>query len=293
MPDSRIAAIKSVVPTGRRIKGSETFIAPFHRRARSLAAIRSALLAAVGRALSLRTVGILRLSAASTGAAIGMGAAPRTASSAAARAMRSRPRRAGCSRSSELLPVQSRDADAQTIAKAVAAVDHDPIAGAESRVDGCHEAVGRSDCDLPHRNGAVFVDDIDVVARRAGIGRWRGEAGAAGIATVGGAASIAAAGRAELNCRGRNSYDILQSSYQKLCIDELVRKQRKIRIIELRAHLHRSRRGVDLIVERGHLAGCKLLDIGAIEYGDLKRGATRKLWNDVRQIVFRNREDDS
>jgi hypothetical protein len=38
MPDSIIAAMRSVVPTGRRIKGSETFIAPFHRRTwRSLA----------------------------------------------------------------------------------------------------------------------------------------------------------------------------------------------------------------------------------------------------------------
>jgi hypothetical protein len=35
MPDSMIAAISSVVPTGRKMKGSETFIAPFHRGARS------------------------------------------------------------------------------------------------------------------------------------------------------------------------------------------------------------------------------------------------------------------
>ena len=33
MPDSMIAAISSVVPTGRRMKVSETFIAPLHRRA--------------------------------------------------------------------------------------------------------------------------------------------------------------------------------------------------------------------------------------------------------------------
>src|ERR1700722_18297126 len=171
MPDSMIAAIMSVVPTGRRMKGSETFIAPFHRRARSLAAIRSALLAAVGRALSLRTVGILRLPAASARAAIGVAAASRSAGSAAARARRPRctrsARRAGCSRSSRLFPIQTGDADTQTIAKAVAAVDHDPIAGAEPRVDGCHKAVGRSDGDLPHRNGAVVVNDIDVVARGA------------------------------------------------------------------------------------------------------------------------------
>src|SRR5690242_15547548 len=38
MPASMIAAINSDVPTGRRMKGSETFIAPLHRCAsRSLA----------------------------------------------------------------------------------------------------------------------------------------------------------------------------------------------------------------------------------------------------------------
>src|SRR5215813_8687221 len=31
MPDNMIAAINSEVPTGRRMKGSETFIAPLHR----------------------------------------------------------------------------------------------------------------------------------------------------------------------------------------------------------------------------------------------------------------------
>ena len=38
MPESMIAAISSEVPTGRRMKGSETFIAPFYRRARALPA---------------------------------------------------------------------------------------------------------------------------------------------------------------------------------------------------------------------------------------------------------------
>ena len=32
MPDSMIAAISSVVATGRKMKGSETFIASFQRR---------------------------------------------------------------------------------------------------------------------------------------------------------------------------------------------------------------------------------------------------------------------
>src|SRR5271166_2096218 len=43
MPDSMIAAIRRVVPTGRRIKGSETFIASFHHRACGPAATRGEL----------------------------------------------------------------------------------------------------------------------------------------------------------------------------------------------------------------------------------------------------------
>jgi hypothetical protein len=41
-----IAAIRSVVPTGRRMKVSETFIAPLHRRAGSFVSRVGALLAA-------------------------------------------------------------------------------------------------------------------------------------------------------------------------------------------------------------------------------------------------------
>jgi hypothetical protein len=37
MPESMIAAINSDVPTGRRMKGSETFIASFYRRGSALA----------------------------------------------------------------------------------------------------------------------------------------------------------------------------------------------------------------------------------------------------------------
>src|ERR1700675_1671209 len=39
MPDNMIAAISSDVPTGRRMKGSETFIAPFHRCAFALVGV--------------------------------------------------------------------------------------------------------------------------------------------------------------------------------------------------------------------------------------------------------------
>src|SRR5580700_6350103 len=57
MPESMIAAISSEVPTGRRMKGSETFIAPFYRRARALPC--GALLAVVGRGLRTLAVRIL------------------------------------------------------------------------------------------------------------------------------------------------------------------------------------------------------------------------------------------
>src|ERR1700676_1668793 len=39
MPDNMIAAISSDVPTGRRMKGPETFIAPFHRCAFALVGV--------------------------------------------------------------------------------------------------------------------------------------------------------------------------------------------------------------------------------------------------------------
>jgi hypothetical protein len=47
MPDSMIATMKSVVATGRRMKGSETFISSSHRCAwmRTSAAVRCPLLA--------------------------------------------------------------------------------------------------------------------------------------------------------------------------------------------------------------------------------------------------------
>ncbi|HEX8827843.1 MAG TPA: hypothetical protein VF778_07005, partial [Xanthobacteraceae bacterium] len=54
-----IAAISSVVPTGRKMKGSETFMAPYHRRAwRSPARLRVA-----GRRLTLLMAGMAPLMA--------------------------------------------------------------------------------------------------------------------------------------------------------------------------------------------------------------------------------------
>src|SRR5690242_21948868 len=53
MPDSMIAAIKSVVPTGRRMKGSETFIAPLYRCASRPGCLLP------GRRLILRTARML------------------------------------------------------------------------------------------------------------------------------------------------------------------------------------------------------------------------------------------
>src|ERR1700679_975524 len=100
MPDSMMAAISSVVPTGRRMKGSETFIAPLYRCAMIArwALPPAALLAGV--APVLRTI-----LAATTGAA---------SAGAAARA-------AACRR--YVLAVELGDADRQAAAQPVGAVD--------------------------------------------------------------------------------------------------------------------------------------------------------------------------
>src|SRR5580704_11430962 len=153
MPESMIAAISSEVPTGRRMKGSETFIAPFYRRARALPC--GALLAVVGRGLRTLAVRILP-----------------TASS-----LRSRCRCAGAPRR---LAVERGNVDVQAFAQPIGAVDHHVISSRKAGVDGGHAAVGGADADRLHRYGVVGFDHIDVRAllpvRRAALdrgGRYR------------------------------------------------------------------------------------------------------------------------
>src|ERR1700676_5408095 len=103
MPESMIAAISSEVPTGRRMKGSETFIALFYRRARAPAA-RGALLAVVAPVLRRRAVRILP----------------------AASSWSSRRWRIGATRR---LAVERGNVDVQAFAPPIGAVDHHVISG--------------------------------------------------------------------------------------------------------------------------------------------------------------------
>ena len=47
---------------------------------------------------------------------------------------------------------------------------------------------------------------------------------------------------------GRHRDDIMQRLHQKLRVDELIRKQRIVSIVELRSHFHGTGGGIDLAV---------------------------------------------
>src|SRR5271166_5554323 len=129
MPDSMIAAISSVVPTGRRMKGSETFIASLHRRAKiltefALAAPRLLLAAAI--APILRMIPPVRLSVRRGSARRRRGTRGLSARRRFRRRRRSRQAGGG------------RDRDACAVAQTIGAVDHDTLAGRQPRRDRGH-----------------------------------------------------------------------------------------------------------------------------------------------------------
>src|ERR1700731_3944229 len=138
MPDSMIAAIRSEVPTGRRMKGSETFIAPFYLSSRPRAARRRRSLLAVVAPV-LRTLAVRILSAAPSWGPRG--------------------RRPGAARR---LAVERGDVDVKAFAQPVGAVDHHMIAGGKPGIDRGQAAVRRTDRDRPHRYGVVGVDHVHV-----------------------------------------------------------------------------------------------------------------------------------
>src|ERR1700734_3724766 len=159
----------------------------------------------------------------------------------AAVSWRARCRRAGASRR---LAVQRGDVDVQAFAQPVGAVDDHMIAGRQPGVDGSHAAVRGTDGDRPHRYGVVGVDQVDVGA-------------------------LLPVRRAALDRNRRYRDDIGQGPDQEHRVDELVRKQRAVGVVELGADFYRARGGVDLAVDGRHFADCQLFDIGAIESGDL------------------------
>ena len=83
-------------------------------------------------------------------------------------------------------------------------------------------AIGPSvgaDIDRSDRHPVVGVDDVDVTSRCAA-----------------------------LDGGGRHRDDIMQRLHQKLRVDELIRKQRIVSIVELRSHFHGTGGGIDLAV---------------------------------------------
>jgi hypothetical protein len=108
---------------------------------------------------------------------------------------------------------------ARAVAQAVCAVDYNPLTDRYAGIDHCHWAIGRADIDRSDRHPVVGVDDVEVTSRCAA-----------------------------LDGGGRHRDDIMQRLHQKLRVDELIRKQRIVSIVELRSHFHGTGSGIDLAV---------------------------------------------
>ena len=150
------------------------------------------------------------------------------------------------------------------VAQAVRAINDNLLARSEARADDCARRVRRPGCHFADRDGVVVLQDIDEGALspqlHAGVGRYD---------------------------------NALQRVDQQPDIDELVRKQRRIRIREGRAQLERAGRQVDLIVERGEFAHGELAHIGAIEGRHAHRRARVQPARDSGEIVLGGREYDA
>ena len=103
-------------------------------------------------------------------------------------------------------------------ARAVAQA-RDPLTDRHAGIDRCHWAIGRADIDRSDRHPVIGVDDVDVTSRCAA-----------------------------LDSGGWHRDDIMQRLHQKLRVDELIRKQRIVSIVELRSHFHGTGGGIDLAV---------------------------------------------
>src|SRR5215472_8447629 len=144
----------------------------------------------------------------------------------------------------DLFAVDRRDIDLEAVAQPVGAVGDDAIARLQAALDrGQADIIGRhvsrAGRDLPHRDGAVGIEHVDVAAERAAGG----------------------AGGAALYSGGGHGDGVLERLHQQLHVDELIGKQRVVGVVELRAHLDGAGGGVDLIVDRDDLADGKLFAV--------------------------------
>ncbi len=120
-------------------------------------------------------------------------------------------------------------ADLCAVAQTVAAFRNDRLAGGQPGGHGDALAIDHAQGHRTHRDGAVGIHDVDESAHHA-------------------------VGRAAAHRGVRHDDLVLQQFLQQLDVDELVRKQRAVGIVELRAQLHRAGGDVDLVVDGQQLA---------------------------------------
>ena len=148
------------------------------------------------------------------------------------------------------------DLDLRAVAQPVDAVDHHLVACREARGDHRMLAVGRSDGDVALGDRRIVVEEIDEIARRPELDRRVGRERRAG-----------------------HRVD------QKTDIDELVREQDPVRIVERRPHPDRAGGHVDLAVVGGQRPSRQRVDIVAVKHRNRKLGAGIEPRRDARQIA--------
>src|SRR5271165_6605876 len=94
-----------------------------------------------------------------------------------------------------------------------------------------------------------------------------------------------------LNGRRRNQGHTFQGLHQQPRINELVWEQSEIVITKNRAHLHRSRGGVNLVIQSQQLAARDFLLCSAVKDVDGQLGVLAKLGLNRTEAVLRDRED--
>ena len=156
------------------------------------------------------------------------------------------------------------DPHLDAVAQTIDAVDHHLVARLQARGDHGVLAVGRPDDHVALGDRRIVVEEIDEIARRAELDRRIGRERRAG-----------------------HGVD------QKADIDELVREQDAIGIVERRPHLDGAGGDVDLAVKGGQRSGRERMDIVAVEHRDRKLDAGIEPRRDARQIALGRREHDA
>ncbi len=91
---------------------------------------------------------------------------------------------------------------------------------------------------------------------------------------------------------GGDEDDVAEGLDEQAGVDELVGEELVAGVVEGGTELEGAGGGVDLVVERGELAGFDLLDVGAVKGVDRKCALRLQLGLDLRQVVFGDVEDD-